>query len=293
MTTPTLNTQEITLINLINSFRQQNGVPPLQVSAALTNAAKWMANDMASKNYLNHTDSQGRDPFVRMTGFGYNAQTLRGENVAAGNPDAQGTFNSWRDACDPNPMGTCTYAHRQNMLNPQFVVIGVGEAYNPNSTFGYYWAADFGGTLDTTIPITSVTQEQMGSPETGIQPSTPTMQLTPGSPETGIQPNQPSTPTMQITPTRPQGTVIQRIPGAQPPGFPLTTPGALPNLPGTPGTPGISSYQPGVLVAGQCLCPVSSTIQLQQTSANTSWIWLIIIIVILIIAGVIYFVNRK
>jgi len=274
MATPTLNTQEIALVNLINSFRQQNGVPPLQVSVALTNAAKWMANDMASRNYLNHTDSQGRDPFVRMTEFGYNAQTLRGENVAAGNPDAQGTFNSWRDACDPNPMGTCTYAHRQNMLNPQFVVIGVGEAYNPNSTFGYYWAADFGGTLDATIPITPGTQGP-------VEPQ-----------ETGIQPNQPSTPVVQITPrpTGPQGTGLQGISGTQPPGFPLTTPGALPNLPGTPGTP---SYQPGVVVAGQCLCPVSGTIQLQQTDSNTGWTWLIIILIILIILGVIYFTNRK
>jgi hypothetical protein len=37
------------------------------------------------------------------------------------------------------------------MLNPSFVVIGIGRAFNSNSTYGWYWTTDFGGFLDQTI----------------------------------------------------------------------------------------------------------------------------------------------
>src|ERR1041385_6340619 len=68
-TIPTLDSEEQAFIILINNYRVQNGLAPLQVSVTLTNAAKWMSGDMAASNYFNHTDSYGRDPFARMNSF--------------------------------------------------------------------------------------------------------------------------------------------------------------------------------------------------------------------------------
>ncbi|HWQ36227.1 MAG TPA: CAP domain-containing protein, partial [Blastocatellia bacterium] len=72
---PTLDSEEQAFVTLINDYRAQNGLAPLQVSIALTNAAKWMSQDMAQKNYFDHNDSLGRTPYQRMVAFGYNYNT--------------------------------------------------------------------------------------------------------------------------------------------------------------------------------------------------------------------------
>ena len=144
--TTQLDSQESAFLTLINTYRSQNGAGALQISPALENSSTWMSTDMATKNYFSHTDSLGRDPGTRMAAFGYTYYPW-GENIAAGNSDAQSTFNQWVTACDADASGNCTYAHRQNMLNPAFVVIGIGRA--AGGAYGWYWTTDFGGVLDT------------------------------------------------------------------------------------------------------------------------------------------------
>ena len=151
----TLDAEQAAFLTLINNFRAQNGAGPLQVSVALQSSSQWMSTDMAGKNYFSHTDSLGRSPGTRLAAFGYPFFPW-GENIAAGYADAQDTLNQWATACDPDASGACTYAHRLNMINPSFVVIGIGRAYSASSTYGWYWTTDFGGVLDQTInPPTS------------------------------------------------------------------------------------------------------------------------------------------
>jgi uncharacterized protein YkwD/chitodextrinase len=149
---PALDSEELTFLTLINNYRAQNGAGALQVSVALQHSSQWMSNDMATMNYFSHTDSLGRDPFTRMEAFGYHWYPW-GENIAAGAADAQTMFNLWQTNCDPDASGACTYAHRQNMLNPSYVVIGIARAFNANSTYHWYWTTDFGGFLDQTISL--------------------------------------------------------------------------------------------------------------------------------------------
>jgi uncharacterized protein YkwD len=136
-----LDAEEAAFLKLINDYRAQNGVGPLQASLALTNAAQWMSDDMAAKNYFSHTDSLGRDPFVRMAAFGYGYPAWKGENIAAGYAAALDTFNQWKNSP----------GHNQNMLNPNYRVIGIGRTYNAGATYRYYWTTDFGGYVDQTI----------------------------------------------------------------------------------------------------------------------------------------------
>jgi uncharacterized protein YkwD len=147
---PTLDTEQTAFLSAINNFRLQNGAGALQVSVALQNSSQWMSTDMATKNYFSHTDSLGRTPAARLPAFGYPYYPW-GENIAAGYADAQNTLNQWATACDPDPTGICTYAHRMNMLNRSFLVIGIGRAYSASSTYGWYWTTDFGGVVDQTI----------------------------------------------------------------------------------------------------------------------------------------------
>ncbi len=151
--TPTLDAEQSAFVALINNYRAQNGAGPLQVSVALQQSSQWMSGDLAAKNYFSHTDSLGRDPFTRMTAFGY-THYPEGENIAAGYSDAQSTFTQWQTACDPDSTGACTYAHRQNMLNPSYKVLGVGRVYNASATYRWYWTTDFGAYVDQTIGST-------------------------------------------------------------------------------------------------------------------------------------------
>jgi hypothetical protein len=135
-----LDSEQALFLTLINNYRAQNGVGPLQVSPKLQQAAQWMSSDLAAKNYFSHTDSLGRDPFQRMAAFGYSYYPA-GENIAAGNSGAQATFNQWQ----------ASSGHNQNMLNPGYKAIGIGRAYNANSTYRWYWTTDFGGVVDGTV----------------------------------------------------------------------------------------------------------------------------------------------
>jgi uncharacterized protein YkwD/chitodextrinase len=168
---PAMDAEMWTFLALINNYRSQNGVGALQVSVALENAALWMSNDMATKNYVNHTDSLGRSTGARLAAFQYPYGTW-GENILGGYTTAQNAFDGWLNACDPDATGHCTYAHRQNMLNGDFRVIGIGRAFGAASNYGWYWTTDFGGVVDQTI-----------SPPTG-QPSAPTILSFAASPAT-------------------------------------------------------------------------------------------------------------
>ncbi|MCK5242838.1 CAP domain-containing protein [bacterium] len=119
----------------INKYRKQKGLKPLTVDNKLQPAAQWLSEDMAAKNYLGHRDSMGRDPFKRIAAFGYNYNTYKAENVAAGQETAAEVFKSWQES----------KTHNTNMLNPYFTVIGIGFTYSKKSRYGWYWATTFGG----------------------------------------------------------------------------------------------------------------------------------------------------
>ena len=139
---PVLSAEEKAFCTQINQYRAQNGRPALRVSVSLTNASKWMSNDMATMNYFSHTDSLGRTFVPRLAAFGYSFNTSMAENIAAGYASGVSTFNQWKASA----------GHNTNMLNATYKVIGIGRAYSATSTYKYYWTTDFGGYADRTIP---------------------------------------------------------------------------------------------------------------------------------------------
>ncbi len=139
---PALDAEEAAFCRTINNYRAQQGLGPLRVSTSLTNAATWDTDDLAQKNYFSHTDSLGRDPFQRMTAFGYNYNTNKGENIAAGNATAAATFAQWKASA----------GHNQNMLSSAYKVIGISRSYSATATYKWYWNTDFGGYTDSSVP---------------------------------------------------------------------------------------------------------------------------------------------
>jgi uncharacterized protein YkwD len=139
---PVLDVEEKAFCKQINQYRAQNGLPALRASVSLTNASKWMSNDMATMNYFSHTDSLGRTFSTRLGALGYAYGTPKAENIAAGNSTAAGTFAQWK----------ASSGHNTNMLSSSYKVIGIGRAYNSASTYKWYWTTDFGAYVDRTIP---------------------------------------------------------------------------------------------------------------------------------------------
>jgi uncharacterized protein YkwD len=138
----TLDGEEASLCRLVNEYRAQKGVAPLLMSSSLTADSKWHTGDMASKNYFNHVDSSGRDFAARMSAFGYTATTAKGENIAAGSATAAATIAQWKSSPP----------HNDNMLNPNYHVMGIGRAYGATAQYGWYWNNTFGGFNDGATP---------------------------------------------------------------------------------------------------------------------------------------------
>jgi uncharacterized protein YkwD len=124
------------LIALVNAYRANNGLQAVAPNGALTAAAGWMAGDMASRNYIGHVSSDGRSPTQRMSAFGYPATSMyTGEDLGAGYGTAGAVLAGWQASA----------AHNAVLLNPNYNAVGIGLVYEPNSTYKWYWAADFGG----------------------------------------------------------------------------------------------------------------------------------------------------
>jgi uncharacterized protein YkwD len=137
---PVLDTEEVAFCQQVNTYRAQNGLGPVKVSVTMTRAARWMSADLATKDYFDHTDSLGRSFSTRLASFGYRGAIVS-ENLAAGAATGSGALDLWRNSAP----------HNQNMLNAAWRYMGIGRAYGADSTYGWYWTADFGTTTDTAI----------------------------------------------------------------------------------------------------------------------------------------------
>ena len=182
--TAALNDDEAAVLALINAYREDNGLSTLKVSPTLSAAARWMSEDMAAGGYQgDHIDSLGRNPRERMVDFGY-APNLWGEIIAWGQDTPEEVFQAWRSSP----------GHNQVMLTAGFKVAGVGQAYNSQSAYHWFWTVDFGD-RDDSVP---------GSP-TPTRTSTPTPSPTP-SPTPTASPTPP--PTQSTTPTPAPGQMV-------------------------------------------------------------------------------------
>jgi uncharacterized protein YkwD len=136
-TTP-LDSEEQAFVTIINDYRAQNSLGPLTPCISLNRAAQGHSEDMRDQNYFDHTNLAGDDPFDRMCNACFDlacgTQTAMGENIAAGNSDAQATFEQWRTSP----------GHNANMLNSSFNYIGIGRATG-GGQYGTYWTNVFAG----------------------------------------------------------------------------------------------------------------------------------------------------
>jgi uncharacterized protein YkwD len=138
------DSEELRFLELINEYRQTNGVGPLLLSDTVTVAAEHHSQDMARYGFFSHTTAAssyypvGSRPWDRMRAEGYNYNTLMGENIAVGCESAERCFELWRDSP----------AHNAAMLDGAYRVIGIVRLSAEGSEHDWYWTTDFGAALD-------------------------------------------------------------------------------------------------------------------------------------------------
>lgn len=140
LTPEEITTAEQDLINRINTARKTArtcGTTSYGAAAALTHAAKIStaalnhSKDMANKNFFSHTGSNGSTVGKRVTAAGFSWSYVA-ENIAAGYTKPADVVAGW----------LASPGHCVNIMTKKATRIGVGYAYNANSTYKHYWTMD-------------------------------------------------------------------------------------------------------------------------------------------------------
>lgn len=118
------------VLELVNKERAKVGAKALTLSDSLTNIATIKAQDMADKGYFDHTSPTYGSPFDMLKRFGVQYSSA-GENIAAGQKDANEVMNSWMNSS----------GHRANILKADYEQIGIG--YVTGGRWGTYWVQLF------------------------------------------------------------------------------------------------------------------------------------------------------
>jgi len=117
---------------LINGARAQNGLSALTVNAQLGAAAQGHSIDMACHGLLSHTGSDASSVHERIVAAGYSASYS--EEIIYGSGYPQTAFEWWMN----------DQIHRDAILNPNAIDMGVGYAYVADTAHGGYYTVDFG-----------------------------------------------------------------------------------------------------------------------------------------------------
>lgn len=120
---------EKAVIALVNEERAEVGCQPVTEDPKLAQLAQDFTDDMAVRDFFDHLDPDGKDPWERAKHAGI--LDLGGENIGRGQSTAQDVMDSWMDSPD----------HRANILNCQYKTLGVGAHFGDD---GPWWTQDFG-----------------------------------------------------------------------------------------------------------------------------------------------------
>lgn len=118
---------------LINAYRKQHGLKPVELDPQLTTAAKDHARDLAKWDRISHYGSDGSNPWDRVKRAGYNPR-VAAENVGTGQATIDEVVKGWR-ASD---------GHNKNLLLPDATHMGIALVRDQKTEFKTFWALVMG-----------------------------------------------------------------------------------------------------------------------------------------------------
>ncbi|MEP7340506.1 MAG: CAP domain-containing protein [Acidobacteriota bacterium] len=138
-----LDNAENDFLFLLNKYRASRGVGPVRASVALTMASDALSKDLANREVLSKSNSDGFGGYMRYRGFGFYKFDINYDTLAAITRmmDIPAFFDEVRQSPELNAM----------MLRPEWKTVGIGRAYSGAGS--YYWVVDFVNYWDKTIPL--------------------------------------------------------------------------------------------------------------------------------------------
>jgi len=122
--------------DLINGYRKQKGLKPVQLNAKLTDAAKAHSRDLAKWDRISHFGSDGSNPWDRVKRSGYNAR-LAAENVGTGQITFEEVLKGWKDSP----------GHNKNLLLGDAEHMGIALVHEQKTEFKTFWTLVLGSSL--------------------------------------------------------------------------------------------------------------------------------------------------
>lgn len=108
-----LTSDETELLSIINSERQKNNLPNLEIDEELQNVAKLKATDIAQNNYFSHISPTYGTPFEMLKSHNISYKTAS-ENIA-GNSSIKSAFDAW----------ISSDSHKENILSNDYNYTGI------------------------------------------------------------------------------------------------------------------------------------------------------------------------
>ncbi|HEU5315716.1 MAG TPA: CAP domain-containing protein [Chloroflexota bacterium] len=116
-------------LDLLNADRITAGLPALTPDPRLADIARWRSEDMVARNYIGHDIggyTVGRLLHDRSVPF-----ILAGENIVSN------TYGDSSTVARAQEELMRSAAHRENILRPEYNLVGVGVALGPNGRTVY------------------------------------------------------------------------------------------------------------------------------------------------------------
>jgi len=120
-------------LSIVNRYRQENGLGPLELHPKLKQAASTHAQDLADHDRISHFGSDGSDPWERVERAGFEPK-VAAENVGTGQLTFGELFREWKRSPD----------HNSNLLLPDATHMGVAVVRNPDTQFKTFWSLVLG-----------------------------------------------------------------------------------------------------------------------------------------------------
>jgi uncharacterized protein YkwD len=124
------------VLDLVNSARADEGLPPLVLDEVLSVVAGEYACEMIEGGFFAHESPLTKtEPGDRLMASGYVFWAM-GENLAVGQSSADQVFDEWM----------ASEQHRANILSDEWDEVGI--AVRNGGSYGWYWVEEFADPLD-------------------------------------------------------------------------------------------------------------------------------------------------
>ncbi|MBO6755389.1 MAG: CAP domain-containing protein [Roseibium sp.] len=114
---------------MLNAYRSENGLPPVQVDGVLNGVSRDMARHIAERDSMKTWAHSAFGLSQRLEKAGYQ-NIAAAENLGAGYASLEAAMIGWQGS----------EGHNRNLLNPYVTRVGIARTNRSDGTWRHFWA---------------------------------------------------------------------------------------------------------------------------------------------------------